>query len=500
MIGAKRHMRCAGWLGLVAAVLAAGHGAFAGDQPALDVHDQQAMAALVNDLGSGDFNQREQAQKRLESIPSSQKDDLRRLAEQINDPEVQARLLGRVDMIEELAATDPPPISLDVKYATIHELAAALTEALGKPVIVRNGNEDDRFTLSAKGLHFWEIEDRLSAQHPIFFDMSGPMIYLMSGAQWRRNVVMRGLSVGISNLSWQPANAGQILIQGNGGVLQIINGPGVNGLVFNNGGVIRVVQANAGVLVINGAVNVGNLQANAVLMQGVGQAPAVPAGPKLAGVLTLSADPRIHVLSVAGPDLVQAVDDAGNRLVPPANGIAGSRLTNIVRGNSLSRSFALDAPEKIGRSIKTLRGEARVTVALQEKRIEVTDPEKHIGEILYKGDREVTLQDFALNANNNMNGILRVQVRGNQPRTATLGGLPVNPGMAAQISAVQVSLLDSAGTVLVSLFVADGATTGAAFRPNGPGPFKVIVTVPEKTKEVVVPFEFKDLAVPRQGQ
>ncbi len=168
-------------------------------------------------------------------------------------------------------------------------------------------------------------------------------------------------------------------------------------------------------------VNVGNLQANAVLMQGVGQAPAVPAGPKLAGVLTLSADPRIHVLSVAGPDLVQAVDDAGNRLVPPANGIAGSRLTNIVRGNSLSRSFALDAPEKIGRSIKTLRGEARVTVALQEKRIEVTDPEKHIGEILYKGDREVTLQDFALNANNNMNGILRVQVRGNQrarPRSA----------------------------------------------------------------------------------
>ena len=93
-----------------------------------------------------------------------------------------------------------------------------------------------------------------------------------------------------------------------------------------------------------------------------------------------------------------------------------------------------------------------------------------------------------------------MQVRGNQPRTATLGGLPVNPGMAAQISAVQVSLLDSAGTVLVSLFVADGATTGAAFRPNGPGPFKVIVTVPEKTKEVVVPFEFKDLAVPRQGQ
>ncbi len=167
---------------MVAAVLAAGHGAFAGDQPALDVHDQQAMAALVNDLGSGDFNQREQAQKRLESIPSSQKDDLRRLAEQINDPEVQARLLGRVDMIEELAATDPPPISLDVKYATIHELAAALTEALGKPVIVRNGNEDDRFTLSAKGLHFWEIEDRLSAQHPIFFDMSGPMIYLMSGS------------------------------------------------------------------------------------------------------------------------------------------------------------------------------------------------------------------------------------------------------------------------------------------------------------------------------
>ena len=194
----------------------------------------------------------------------------------------------------------------------------------------------------------------------------------------RDSVRYRGFTVGIGDLRWQQVGVqANALILQNGNVVQVIN-------VGNNNGIVNV--AVRGNVAINGGIVVqgnGNL-----VLQGAAVPGAGLSGPTLSGVLSIAADPRVHLLGVTGSELVQAEDEAGHRLIPPG-GDSGRNGTSIVRGTMWSRSFALDAPEHVGKIVKTIRGQVVVTVALSEKTIEVKDPEKHQGEVLYRGGRSV---------------------------------------------------------------------------------------------------------------
>lgn len=133
------------------------------------------LSTLIRQLADDDFHVRDAAQRRLDAVTYRQRDALQKLADEAIDPEVKSRLMVRIDKIDEESALSPPPISIDVKNATLPEVGAALTKA-GVPIDgmpPKAAEKDDRFTLTAVEQPFWEIIRQLSSQHPLAITSSG---------------------------------------------------------------------------------------------------------------------------------------------------------------------------------------------------------------------------------------------------------------------------------------------------------------------------------------
>ena len=97
----------------------------------ISLNDPQALATLMHDLSAEEFKVREAAQAMLNRIPVTQRDALKRLADAAKDAELQARLLGRVEDMDEELALNPPGITLQLKDATLTEVGAALSKETG---------------------------------------------------------------------------------------------------------------------------------------------------------------------------------------------------------------------------------------------------------------------------------------------------------------------------------------------------------------------------------
>src|SRR5262249_54640447 len=137
--------------------------------PATSVtNDDARWKELLKQLASEDFRTRDGAQKVLGKSTWRDLAALRRLAEGAADEEVKARLAQRVTEIEDEIAVNPPPVSLDIKDASVSEMTDALSQAMGIPMdgIPINGPRTDKtFTLSVKEQPFWEVFLELSRQH-----------------------------------------------------------------------------------------------------------------------------------------------------------------------------------------------------------------------------------------------------------------------------------------------------------------------------------------------
>jgi hypothetical protein len=150
-----------------AALLAAAAAAWAADP-----HDiNQIRTALAH----RDFAVREAAQRELDELPLERRSELRTLADAETDPEVKSRLDARVAAIDVHLALHPPPISLDVKNATLGDVVAALNAALGGPFLEAPPQDPGlAFTLKADRQSFWEVMQKLSAQHRLDWKQAGP--------------------------------------------------------------------------------------------------------------------------------------------------------------------------------------------------------------------------------------------------------------------------------------------------------------------------------------
>jgi hypothetical protein len=179
----------------------------AADRPKpADLSDTRWAAQLEKDLASEDFARRQEGQKELERVSVGQREELQRLASGVVDEDARASMLARVDVLEELALTDPPGLSLVVREGSLADVAAALSAAQPEPIGAADTPrllEGERFTLKAENTRFWEIERRLSEKNPVWFESSPTGIKLVLNAPgWRRTVQVRGFEVCAQNPRW----------------------------------------------------------------------------------------------------------------------------------------------------------------------------------------------------------------------------------------------------------------------------------------------------------
>jgi hypothetical protein len=139
----------------------------------LDLSDPAQVARLQSDLASPQFAVRDAAQKSLAAVPRERIEDLRHLAATAADPDAKARLAARVDELQELLETDPPPIAFHVQNADLAGLAAAFTKVSGRPfeVVVVQGLrvQPGVYTLQTDARPFWQIYSQLARQNLFTF-------------------------------------------------------------------------------------------------------------------------------------------------------------------------------------------------------------------------------------------------------------------------------------------------------------------------------------------
>ena len=110
----------------------------------------------------------------------------------------------------------------------------------------------------------------------------------------------------------------------------------------------------------------------------------------------------------------------------------------------------------------------------------------------------MSLQQFVVMRDQALPGPATVRLQLGVKETAEpgFGGFPA-VSVGPSLTAVRAMLVDAKGTQL-SLMYASNGVTGTTIRTNVVEPVKLVIMVPEKTREVVVPFEFKNVPIPGQ--
>ncbi len=135
------------------------------------------------------------------------------------------------------------------------------------------------------------------------------------------------------------------------------------------------------------------------------------------------------------------------------------------------------------RPAASVKGRATLIVQISHETIAVTDSRKHIMESLNVAGEAIALNHFERSGDTLVFDVQR-------PNAA-----PININGVGLLPPVELSFIDSTGRRIWSTKV-DGGTSGSASTNGGIGPFKLEISAPTKTKEMVVPFEMKDLPLP----
>lgn len=329
--------------GSPAATLPAGTqvaGTQAASRPAMEAAQLQA---IVTALGSESFAERERAQKELGKAGMKDREALKALAEAATDAEVKARLLNRYEQIEEDAALNPPPISIDVKDASLAEVAAALNKAMGERMsaagagftTVDNGPGGSTYTLKAVDEPFWDVFMKLSKQGEIQVQPYQGLQLIRSNTGIRRGVVSGPFCVYAQSLSYQ-----------------------------------RTVDLQK---------DVGEELQPASLMLSYG----------------VAIDPRVQLIAYTTPVLSSVMDDAGNELLKAGFTAGGNRVSSLRRQWSFPTSIPLEIVPG-GKKIVSAKGVMRGTVMVSQQEIEVADLEKQGNTPIEIRGRKVTFTKFEL--------------------------------------------------------------------------------------------------------
>jgi hypothetical protein len=310
-----------------------------------------AVDALVLGLGNANYAAREKSQKALYELPMSALPRLRQLNAANTDPEVTLRLREVLSVLESIEATTTAPISVDFKDASYSEVGAALAKATGASIEGDNLTSLDRFTLSAKDRLFWEVIDQLCEQHSISLaERDALTLKPRTGdAGPRHRAVVRGVLFSAA----EPKNDG------------IVN-----------------MRVAAGV--------------------------APRATTRLTMSIGVAVDPRLTVYQARLPVLVSAKDELGNEITPQADEERAAKENMDWTSRIWDRTIPLIGPQPMGKLL-SMRGKVSFSVEMRGETAEIADPARHIDEITKLGNISVTLKQVltAVEANPPPGGGLR---------------------------------------------------------------------------------------------
>jgi hypothetical protein len=395
-----------------------------------------ALSQILEDLKSADYGVRAAALKRLEQVGAEQRDVLAKMAKEASNPEVQARLLARVEAIDAAVLPNLPGITLSVQKASLESVTATLTKATGIVFSVQLAIPAapgaglaavPTVTLNAKDRPLWEVIRDLNAQTP---------------------------------LRYLPSTSGvRLTPQGNGPAEPA---PQVAGplIFYPNRPVAGVAAGDA---------------AGGIRLQ-----------------LTAFADPRMDLMGER-LDFTEATDDKGNKLAllgsnPGAIGGTGSLgPRDYARVNHFVWAVTVSPPAEATAKVN-LKGTARLLLVDTFATKTVEMPEKHLGEALEVGGRTVTITRFETTPT----GRLRCEVT---VTPAPVGALPAPPDArlaagTAETSDVRYTVLDAAGQALTNQTAPSPSNRLMA---TGQEPFRVVISAPLTWKAVTVPVELRDL-------
>ena len=219
-------------------------------------------------------------------------------------------------------------------------------------------------------------------------------------------------------------------------------------------------------------------------------------------LLGARAEPKLRLLRVAyAPNLEEATDDRGNSLLPEpnANAAADAGGYAIAPGGAWQLPARLSAPANMGRRIARLRGSFDVSIQTRAEQLDVPDIVSARGVNKVAGGVRFVIKELRRNGDGwTLDMLARVD-----------GARPDEWERIQQtLSTADIRLLDERGEA----FQRTGSSSSGGpeqvemtveFSPRAWGrdrklgePSKLTWTVPTETRDVRVPFDFKDLPIP----
>lgn len=303
--------------------------------------DEAWRRALLQQLGASDFAQREAAQKQLDMMSWRDLDWLRQAVRTGTDAEVRARLAARVAAIEEEVASNPPPVSLELKGASFDVMVDALSRITGTRLDSRPPRvpvpENYVYTLSAHEEPFWQVFQKLSAQDGFRFVYEGGGRLGRFGPDWKEGAIVG--PVAVFPLAIERRRRSQL----------------------------QVDRSKA-------------IEPETMSLEYI-----------------VAVDPRVRIIDFIDCDITDVIDDRGNvlRKAQFEKFMGGSR------GFSQDETFELKSvslliPSKLGKTIASAKGQASFRVPVVQEKVDIADPENKVGQEFKLAGTTVTLKRFVV--------------------------------------------------------------------------------------------------------
>jgi hypothetical protein len=430
--------------------------------PAVNFNDPLVINDVIQKLGDSDFAVRQGAQELLGKIPLTQREALAKIAEKTTDEEIKARLIEHVGMMDERLATEFPLISLDVRSVPLTEVAQALGKATGTGLgtVAQFGN--GWYTLKATDQPFWEVMRELAAQHPMW--LAPPEGAALGEGSYAHIQVFRGFAFMTDDATLTPAA-------------------------------------------------------------------------QVSMTLYVALDPRMAVLDLHPMRVDDARDDQGRLLHAETDPRAALARAALARRSTLQAAphfqtrtvlFGVGAPA--GKTI-TVKGTVNLLVQVSATAVEIANATQRINEAIAVGDSVVTVRELkhsAPGAGGKVAGLtLQIVPKGSAIAAPEVPGLEITAngislggglsggggactvvdfeGKAGGVffgvpnggDRTRIVVTDARGKTVANYMLPKGrpVTSVHIVKDDFQEPLTFTVTMPTRTREAVIPFEFKDLPI-----
>jgi len=462
---------CVGWMVVCMAVVAATGGVLPATAPS-----GAEIQSLIERLSSDQFKEREEARDKLVAAGEPAVEALNTLLKSTRDPEVHTSAESILASIAENRKSGPTLLTLHFKDASPKTVLDAIVKQSGADIRVWPDGSWPRQAVAG------------AAPSSISIDVeNAPFWEVLREFCQKVNVAPRSMGMG-EDLALMPSNGG---------------------------------DAMTGVSCPSGAFLV--MAGGASAYQNVSYSKPEKFQSTVQINLMVYIEPRIHVAGYTGnPVIDQAMDDKGKSWrLPPAAGAAAAQPMQVMGQQFLARGMAvatmrrgehvldlrvpLQRPADCGRKLASLKGSLTVTVAdVENVEFDNVMNVKNVSKTV--GGREIVLKDIT-GENERLTAVLAIK----GVTDARAAVMEMREEFMAGGGGGGIKLLDADGHGWYQIgpaspranqngeweFHADFLRHGGAGGNQVGHPVKLVWKVPGTPREVKVPFEFKDLALPR---